>query len=115
VATDGGVCRFNPTAGSAPAPESRFTAYRLGSESAPPCFTPRRPPGRWSRRSDGTETILGSGSANDAQQFTLKWKPSDNVGFSCGGSTVRIYLRATDPDGDQGSTYITATIGYDPC
>jgi len=32
VATDGGVCRFNPTAGSTPAPESRFTAYRLGSE-----------------------------------------------------------------------------------
>ncbi|HZN11881.1 MAG TPA: hypothetical protein VFC61_09385 [Blastocatellia bacterium] len=67
------------------------------------------------RKSNGAEIVIGSGTANDGQQFTLSWKPSNNIPFNCGGESVRIYLRATDADGSHGSTYVNAGVGYPPC
>ncbi|MFY9822896.1 MAG: hypothetical protein WAM82_16060 [Thermoanaerobaculia bacterium] len=62
---------------------------------------------KWTLKNGG-ETALGTTQS-------LFWKPSANVPFHCGGSTVQLCLYATDPDAATGSNCVTVTVGYGPC
>jgi hypothetical protein len=61
------------------------------------------------------EIVLVTGAMQSGAETTFKWKPSDHVPFDCGGNSVRIYLEATDPDGQTGSTIIDVGVDYPPC
>ena len=52
---------------------------------------------------------------NDGQSIIKFWKPANNVPFNCGGRTVRLYLYATDPDGQTGWDYVDVYIGHPAC
>jgi hypothetical protein len=69
----------------------------------------------WKLKDGTTWTTLGTGAMNDGQTITKSWKPADNVPFNCGGRTVRLYLYATDADGQTGSAYVDVYIGHPVC
>jgi hypothetical protein len=61
------------------------------------------------------EIVLVTGTMQSGAETTFQWKPSDHVPFDCGGNSVRIYLEATDPDGQTGSAIIDVGVDYPPC
>ncbi len=69
----------------------------------------------WKLKDGSTWTTLFTGTMNDEDTVIKLWKPQNNVPFSCGGRTVRLYLYVTDPDGKTGSAYVDVYIFYPPC
>jgi hypothetical protein len=69
----------------------------------------------WKLQDGSKWTTLGTGTMNDGQTIMKFWKPANNVPFNCGGRTVRLYLYATDPDGQTGWDYVDVYIGHPAC
>ncbi len=69
----------------------------------------------WKLKDGATWTTLGAGTMLDAQTISKFWKPANNVPFDCGGRTVRLYLYATDLDGQTGSAYVDVYVFYPVC
>jgi hypothetical protein len=69
----------------------------------------------WKLKDGNVWTTLGTGTMSDETQITKWWKPANNVPFSCGGRTVRVYLTVTDPDGFGGIAYVDVYIAYPVC
>jgi hypothetical protein len=114
------VTILNPTNNAALNPHS-FTTLR-GTAKDPDNKSPISY--KWVLKRSAKETVLGSGTISNGQDIILPWKPSANVPFSCGGETVRIYLRATDLGipvdttlipGSTGSNFVEVRILYPPC
>ncbi len=61
------------------------------------------------------QTVLGTGSVASGGQITLSWKPSDNVGFRCGGEPVTLELDVTNPGAKTGKATVDVLVGYPPC
>ena len=70
---------------------------------------------KWWLKNGSVWTLLFTGSMNDAAIVSKWWKPATNVPFHCGGTPVRLYLYATDPDGMTGSDYVDVYIFYPTC
>jgi hypothetical protein len=70
---------------------------------------------QWVLADGPVHTVLGSGSVNNGGQITFPWKPSDNVGFNCGGEPVTLELDVTNPGGKTGFATVDVLVGYPPC
>ncbi len=70
---------------------------------------------QWVLTQGPTQTVLGTGSAASGGPITLRWKPSDNVSFTCGGSLVTLELDVTNASAKTGKAFVTVTVGYPPC
>ncbi len=66
-------------------------------------------------RFNGTTKILGTTSSANGGQKTLKWTPRNDVPFNCGGTAVKIRVRATDQGGQTGTKTVDVTVAYPPC
>jgi hypothetical protein len=55
---------------------------------------------------------IATGTANDNQEFSVQWQPASQISSS---GSVRIYLFATDADGQQSNDFAEHVyIGYPP-
>ena len=74
---------------------------------------------KWVLQMGNTQIPLGNGAAINSprliKQINASWKPSTNTPFKCGGYKVRLYLYATDPDGQIGSDYVDIYLAYPVC
>jgi hypothetical protein len=70
---------------------------------------------QWLIKDGSTETQLGSGTLVNAGQTSMLWKPADTIGFSCGGSWVKLYLYVTDPDGATAFDVRDVKVAYPTC
>jgi serine protease len=62
---------------------------------------------KWTVQDGGAVTPIGT-------TLNLNWKPSDDVGFVCGGNFVVLRLHATDDDG-VGLDSVNIVVSYPPC
>jgi hypothetical protein len=69
----------------------------------------------WKVKDGSTWTTLFTGTMNDQSTIIKYWKPASNLYFNCGGRTVRLYLYATDPDGQTGVDYVDVYIYFPVC
>ncbi len=62
-----------------------------------------------------SEIIMFTLHLNDNEYKTFNWKPADYVLPKCGGRSVQLELRVTDPENKTGTETIPVTIAWPPC
>ncbi|HMN26854.1 MAG TPA: S8 family serine peptidase [Caldilineaceae bacterium] len=60
-------------------------------------------------------TVLGTGQGDASNITSIQWTPAEHIPFHCGGVNTKLYLYATDPAGDTGSSSVDIYVYYPPC
>ncbi|MFN0112130.1 MAG: hypothetical protein ACKVZH_24980 [Blastocatellia bacterium] len=69
----------------------------------------------WSVNDNGNYKIIGTGTANNGQQFSKSWTPNLTIPHSCKTYQVTLILKVTDADGQSSFVQRTIFINYGPC